>query len=91
MTPTKERSSMVDELDVFFEFKKIHEYCGYKIVVYQSKIIIKGNRFLITVFNNKERIGRMETNNDIQAVKQIKARIDKSEERGGRLEFIKLS
>ncbi len=75
-------------MNVFYEHKKLVEYSGYQIIVFKSKILTEGNTYLITIFNGKKQIGKIETDNDVKAVKEIKARIDRSEERVGRLEFI---
>lgn len=78
---------MKDELLPFYQFKQIIEYKGYRIVVSENTKVKTISRFLIAVFQDKQKIGDHETDHQGRAVHEIKSRIDQAEETGERLDL----
>jgi len=58
-------------MNVFYQHKKMIEYCGYRIIIFQSSIK-SVSKYIISIFNGKERIGKIECNNDVQTITSIK-------------------
>jgi hypothetical protein len=81
---------MDDELLKFYHHKKMLEHCGYKIIVFENDKVTNISKYLISIFNGNKKIGEVETENMIDAVKKIKGRIDRSENNGGKLIFMRL-
>lgn len=80
---------MDDDLKAFYHHKKSIDYCGYKIVIFENTTVKSINKYIISVFQGSNKIGEVTTDNDTDAIRKIRAHIDKSEENGGRLVFIK--
>ena len=80
---------MDDELKVFYRNKKIIDYSGYNIVIFENTTVSTIPKYLISIFSGSKKIGEIETDNDSAAIRLIKTRIDKSEADGAQLVFIK--
>lgn len=80
---------MDESLTVYYHHKSIVEYCGYKIVVFENTTVSTIPKYLISIFSGNKKIGEVETDDDGDSIRRIKTRIDKSEQDGAKLVFLK--
>lgn len=81
---------MDESLLPYYQVKKIIDYCGYQIAVYQNKTSLPNiSKFVISIFIDKKKIGEVETDNDADGINKIKSHIDRSEADGSKLVFFK--
>ncbi len=74
----------------FYQQKRITDYGNYRLVTFENTVVPTIPKYYIGVYRGSKKIGEGEADNEQEAIRKLKARLDQSEARGGRLEYIKL-
>jgi hypothetical protein len=73
----------------FYKEYRITDYKGYRFVTYENIKAVSHRRYMIAVYKDSKKMGEVDTDNEKTALKSIKERIDKTEYKGGLVDFIK--